>query len=147
MDIHNNDLIRIFEAYYRFKEQHGELPKATLRHSIHAGIAGLERSEQGNKEIIEQSIQDFKLIAIAIQEIYDTEYTNQTDNAKEESSKAKKEILTLDEVIKEYGLPRRIKDPKWRNKNPNFPYRQPTGNRGGVTIWRSELEEYLKTKP
>lgn len=55
--------------------------------------------------------------------------------------------MTLDEVITEYGLTRKIKDPKWRTANQNFPYHQPTGNRGSVTVWRSELEKYLTTKP
>lgn len=146
MDTQNNDLIKLFEAFYRFKEQYGELPKQTLRYSIYAGIAGLERTEQGNEEILRQSIEDFKLIATTIQEIYETEYNNQTNKAKEECNKTKKEILTLDEVIREYGLPRRIKDAKWRDKNPNFPFHQPTGNRGSIKVFRSELEEYIKKK-
>lgn len=147
MDIHNNDLIKIFEAFYRFKEQYGELPKQTLRYSIFAGIAGLERTEQGNEEIIKQSIEDFKLIATTIQEIYEAEYVTQANKTNKEINNTRKEIITLDEAIKEYNLPRRTKDPQWRNKNSNFPYHQPTGKRGNITIWRSELEEYLKTKP
>ena len=102
-----------------------------------------------NKKIIEQSIQDFEQITNAIKAIYSAEYLNQTDdNSQKEKNKAvKKEILSLDEAIKEYGLPRRIKDPKWRKMNPSFPYHQPTGNRGKVLVDRSELELYLKSKP
>lgn len=146
MDIQNNDLIKVFEAFYRYKERYGELHKHTLRHSIYAGISGLEYGE-GSKEIIKQSIEDFKSIAVTIQEIYDTEYVSQTNNSHNNEKNTAKEIMSLDEVIKEYGITTKIKDPRWRNKHPNFPTHQPTGNRGKVLVYRSELEEYLKTKP
>lgn len=149
MNIQNNDLIKIFEVYYRFKELYGKIPIEKLRYCIYAGIAGLECDEEKNKKIIEQSIQDFELISKTIREVYNSEYLRQTDdNFQEEKNNAvKKDILSLDEVIKEYGLPRRIKDQKWRKENPSFPFYQPTGNRGRIFVYRSELERYLKSKP
>lgn len=149
MNIQNNDLIKIFESYYRFKELYGRIPIEKLRYSIYAGIAGLECSEKEKKRIIEQSILDFELIAQTIREIYNSEYlsTTKTDpNVAEKNIKTKKDILSLDEAIKEYGLPRRIKDPKWRKMNPSFPCHQPTGNRGKVLVYRSEIESYIESK-
>ncbi len=150
MNIQNNDLIKIFESYYRFMELYGRIPIEKLRYSIYAGIAGLECSEKEKKRIIEQSILDFELIAQTIREVYNSEYlsaTNTNAKASEKDITTKKEILSLDEAIKEYGLPRRIKDSKWRKENPSFPYHQPTGNRGKVLVYRSELERYLTSKP
>lgn len=146
MDIQNNDLIKVFESFYRYKEKYGTIPLQTLKHSIHAGIAGLERGEKGNREIVKQSIADFELISNIIQEIYETEYTAQTNNVEKENNNVPQEIMSLDEVIKEYGMTTKIKDPQWRKKHPNFPCYQPTGTRGKVLVFRSKLEEYLQTK-
>lgn len=150
MNLQNNDIIKMFEAYFRFKEQNNILPTRKLKYCIYAGIAGLECGEEENKRIIEQSIQDFELITKTIREVYNSEYlsaTNTNAKASEKDITTKKEILSLDEAIKEYGLPRRIKDSKWRKENPSFPYHQPTGNRGKVLVYRTELERYLTSKP
>ncbi len=149
MNIGNNDLIRIFEAYYRYKELYGKMPMERLRYCIYAGIAGLECGENEKKRIIEESILDFESIAQTIRGVYNSEYlspTNTYAKAVEKNIKTKKDILSLDEAIKEYGLPRRIKDPKWRKMNPSFPYHQPTGNRGKVLVYRSEIESYIESK-
>lgn len=148
MNLRDNDIIKMFEAYFRHKEQDKKLSTKQLRYCIYAGIAGLECGEDGNKKIIEQSIQDFEQITNAIKAIYSAEYLSQTDDnsQKEKNNAIKKDILSLDEAIKEYGLPRRIKDPKWRKMNPSFPCHQPTGNRGKVLVYRSEIESYIESK-
>lgn len=142
MDTQNNDLIKLFEAFYRFKEVNGTIPRIALINSIHAGLAGLERNQ---KEIIKQSIDDFQQIAQLIKDIYYQLYEEQPLAETEHQSKAQ-DILSLDEVIKTYKITRKIKDPRWREQNSDFPFYQPTGNNGKIITYRHEIEEYVKKK-
>lgn len=140
MDIINNDLIKLFESYYRFKEKYGEIADDTFMHSIHAGIAGLE--VQGKRQVIEHSIEDFRRISSFIQDAYDSIYNSPLQQRIVQESNREDDVLTLDEVIKEYRLTSRIKDRKWRADNPDFPFFQPTGNRGTITCRRGDIEKY-----
>lgn len=63
-----------------------------------------------------------------------------------ENPASKKEWLTLDEVCKDFNLPKNsVKSKQWRDKN-HFPYIQPNGIYSGVSYSRSKIEEWLKAK-
>lgn len=146
MNINENDLVKIFESYFRFKEGNRNIAPQKLKQCIYAGLSGLQLQEQNEKEIIKQSVDDFLLMSNIMRHIWQTEYDNSinNDNSQEIQKPANNELITLDEAIREYKLPTRVKDRVWRKKHPEFTYQQPSGSHGRIYVKRSDIETFLE---
>lgn len=57
--------------------------------------------------------------------------------------KPQKDVLSLDDVIKEYNFTKECKKRRWRANHPDFPCHQPSGKNGKIIVYRNELENYL----
>lgn len=149
MENQEDHLRLIFAHYFTFMKYHKD--KFTPEHindAINSALYGLDfgfnRTEYLHK-LVGGLDEITKVANHALQQReLDKHYWN-GEYKQEVEKTVKQEVMTLDDVIMEFGLARNsVKDKKWRDKH-DFPYKQMTAN-SSVIYYRSEIQKWAEER-